>query len=228
MFSKTAKSREAGARVTAPGRGGFADELAAFANGRGGTVVLGIDDKAREVLGIAIEHIDAVESWVRELCNMTGTEVLLCIRAPQRWMSHAQIQAAGYAGDRRESKYQTDARDVGGPLDVQVMQALHFLRRNMLIQATKTLGRVEIPQFSERAVFEALVNAVAHRDYSMAGARVRLHMFGDRLELYVPGGLANTLTPDSVALRQYNRNELIVSLLARCPVGAEEESGGRI
>jgi ATP-dependent DNA helicase RecG len=107
----------------------------------------------------------------------------------------------------------------------QVMAALHFVRRNMLIQATKTLGRVEVPQFSERAVFEALVNAVAHRDYSMAGARVRLHMFGDRLELYVPGGLANTLTPDSMALRQYNRNELIVSLLARCPVGAEEGVG---
>lgn len=57
---------------------------------------------------------------------------------------------------------------------------------------------------------------MAHRDYSMAGARVRLHMFGDRLELYVPGALTNTLTPDSLHLRQSNRNELIVSLLARC------------
>ena len=64
---------------------------------------------------------------------------------------------------------------------------------------------------------EALVNAVAHRDYSIAGARIRLHLFGDRLELYVPGALANTLTPDSLHLRQASRNELIVSLLARCP-----------
>ena len=39
------------------------------------------------------------------------------------------------------------------------------------------------------------------------------------MELYVPGDLANTLTPDSMHLRQYSRNELIVSLLARCPVG---------
>ena len=68
------------------------------------------------------------------------------------------------------------------------------------------------------AVFEALVNAVAHRDYSMAGARVRLHIFRNRIELYVPGSLANTLTPDSMHLRQYSRNELIVSLLARCRV----------
>ena len=64
-------------------------------------------------------------------------------------------------------------------------------------------------------MFEALVNAVAHRDYSMAGARVRLHIFKNRIRLYVPGSLANTLTTDSMHLRQYSRNELIVSLLPR-------------
>ena len=41
----------------------------------------------------------------------------------------------------------------------------------------------------------------------------------------MPGGLANTLTPDSMHLRQCNRNELIVSLLARCPVGTDEALG---
>ncbi len=338
----------AGARVTDPGRSDFADELAAFANGRGGTLVLGVDDKTREILGLPIEHLDAVESWVREICNdsvkpaldavirklelpdstgklvplirvdvarslfvhktpggyfrrlgsskremppdilarifqersqsrvirfdespvpgtspaeldlqlarrfmrdgaeptdallrklrivaddgdgvprMTVTGVLLCTQEPQRWLPHAQIQAVSYAGERRDVNYQSDARDLGGPLDAQVMEALHFVRRNMRVQATKTTARVEFAQFSERAIFEALVNAVAHRDYSMGGARVRLHMFGDRIELYVPGGLANTLTPDSMHLRQYNRNELIVSLLARCPIGADEALG---
>lgn len=338
----------AGARVTAPARSDFADELAAFANGRGGTLVLGVDDKTRELLGLPVEHLDAVESWVRELCTdavkpaidavirkvelpdstgklvplirvdvarslfvhkspggyfrrlgsskremtpdvlarlfqersqsrvirfdespVPGTSpadldldlarrfmrdgakpsaaslrklrlvaddddgaaratvagVLLCTQEPQRWMAHAQIQAVSYAGERQDVNYQSDARDLGGPLDAQVMEALHFVRRNMRVQATKAAGRTERAQFSERAMFEALVNAVAHRDYSMAGARVRLHMFGDRIELYVPGGLANTLTPESMALRQYSRNELIVSLLARCPVGADEGLG---
>ena len=44
----------------------------------------------------------------------------------------------------------------------------------------------------------------------------------NRLELYVPGALANTLTPDSMHLRQYCRNELIVSLLTRCSVEGNE------
>ena len=333
----------AGDRVTGPRRDDFADELAALANARGGTVVLGVDDATREVHGIPLGSLDVVERWLHEVCNdslkppldadiyrlelngadgrpapvirvdiprslfvhkspggyfrrlgsakrempveilarliqersqsrmirfdespvprtgpadldyaltrrflsddavetgvtheaarklgllvdededaarLTLAGVLMCTREPQRWLPHACIQAVSYAGERTDVDYQTDARDIGGPLDAQVAEALHFVRRNMLVRAAKVTGRTERPQFSERAVFEALVNAVAHRDYSVAGSRVRLHLFGDRLELYVPGALANTLTPDSLHLRQASRNELIVSLLARCP-----------
>ena len=58
-----------GGRVKDPRRNDFADELAAFANARGGTVVLGVDDKTRTVTGIPLESLDAVEAWTRESCN---------------------------------------------------------------------------------------------------------------------------------------------------------------
>jgi len=61
--------RFSGARVTAPQRESLADELAAFANGRGGVLVLGVEDETREIVGIPIEKLDAVESLVREVCN---------------------------------------------------------------------------------------------------------------------------------------------------------------
>ena len=109
--------------------------------------------------------------------RITIAGVLLCTRDPGRWLPHAQIQAVSYMGERQDINYQSDARDIDGPLDEQVLEALHFVRRNMRVAATKAMARVERPQFSNRAVFEALVNAVAHRDYSMAGARVRLHLF---------------------------------------------------
>ena len=170
-----------GDRVAGPSRDALADELAAFANARGGTVVLGVDAKSGDVRGIPLDRLDLVETWVREICNDSVTPPL-----------DADILA-------------------------QVTEALHFVRRNILVRTTKSTGRMERPQYSERAVFEALVNAVAHRDYSMAGARIRLHLFADRLELHVPGALANSLTPESLHLLQASRNELIVSLLARCP-----------
>lgn len=58
-----------GGRVTAPDRRDFADELAALANSRGGTVVLGVDDQTRRIHGIPLDDIDTVETWVREICN---------------------------------------------------------------------------------------------------------------------------------------------------------------
>ena len=58
-----------GGRVRSPARCELADELAAMANGRGGTVVLGVDDRTRAVQGIPLGDLDAVEGWVREICN---------------------------------------------------------------------------------------------------------------------------------------------------------------
>ena len=65
-----------------------------------------------------------------------------------------------------------------------------------------------------RAVFEALVNAVVHRDYSKHGSKIRLFMFADRLEIHSPGELANTLTIDSLPFNQVTRNEILSRLLS--------------
>ena len=64
-------------------------------------------------------------------------------------------------------------------------------------------------------VDEAIVNAVAHRDYAISGSKIRLFLFADRLELYSPGKLPNTLTLDDMAYRTFTRNQLLVSYLSR-------------
>lgn len=90
-----------------------------------------------------------------------------------------------------------------------------LVKRHMQIPASKQLGRSEYPQYGRRTVFEAIVNAVAHRDYSMANNRIRLHLFVDRLELYSPGALPNSLTIEAMVSVSILRNELITSLFAR-------------
>ncbi|WP_245589146.1 ATP-binding protein [Desulfatirhabdium butyrativorans] len=102
-----------------------------------------------------------------------------------------------------------------------------FLKRNQTIYAENKPYRIEKHQFSERAVFESIVNAVAHRDYSIFGSKIRFFMFDDRLEIYSPGALPNTVTIDSIALRQATRNELITSLLAETPIAESIGSIGR-
>ncbi|MEZ5598074.1 MAG: ATP-binding protein [Pseudomonadales bacterium] len=118
--------------------------------------------------------------------------------------SSAFIQAVAYQGTviapQTVSAYQRDARDITGPLDQQIFEACDFVRKNMQVAAKKGSagGREDIPQFDMLAVFEAVTNAVAHRDYSMSGSKVRLRLFDDRLELFTPGLLANTMTTESL------------------------------
>ena len=88
----------------------------------------------------------------------------------------------------------------------------------MKTAASKTTGRSDKPQFDLGAVFEAVVNAAAHRDYSIHGSKTRLRLFADRLELYSPGALPNTMDVENLVHLQSSRNETLTSLLAKCPV----------
>ena len=96
----------------------------------------------------------------------------------------------------------------------------------MRVAARKDPARVNLPQYSERALFEAIVNAVVHRDYSISGIRIRLSMFEDRLEIQSPGSLPNNLTLESMEARQATRNEVLTSVLARMPVRGNRGVGG--
>ena len=56
-------------RIAGPSRNALADELGAFANGRGGTLILGVDDRTHDVAGIPLDALDTVETWIRQICN---------------------------------------------------------------------------------------------------------------------------------------------------------------
>jgi len=147
--------------------------------------------------------------------------ILAASKNPEKYLPNAYVQAVCYRGTERNAAYQEDAKDILGPIDMQIRETCRFVERNMRVFAAKSPERKDIPQYSMNAVFEAVVNAVAHRDYSIQGSKIRLHMFSDRLELFSPGSIPNTMTIDSLILRQAARNELLTSLLARCPVSLE-------
>ena len=153
--------------------------------------------------------------------------LLMACEQPNEFLTNAFIQAVVYRGTERNAAYQLDARDITGPLDVQIVEAYKFVEKNMKVYAIKEPARHDIPQYAMQAVFEALVNAVAHRDYSIQGSKVRLHMFSDRLEIFSPGAIPNTMTIESLPLRQAARNELLTSLLARCPMPFADFPGDR-
>ena len=143
--------------------------------------------------------------------------VLLCSAAPHEWLPGACITATHYKGRDRASG-QIDAKEITGPLNRQIADAVAFVARNMHVAARKEPARVNLPQYSIKALFEALVNAVAHRDYSIRTSKIRLSMFEDRLEIQSPGALPNNMTVESMSARQATRNEALTSVLGRAPV----------
>ena len=152
--------------------------------------------------------------------------VLLCTPNPEQLLPNACITATRYRGQDRASG-QIDAQEITGPLNEQIARAVAFAARNMQVAARKDPARSDLPQYSERAVFEALVNAVVHRDYSIRGTKIRLSMFDDRLEIQSPGSLPNNLTVESMGSQQSTRNEALTSVLARMPVGGTRGGGDR-
>ncbi len=161
-----------------------------------------------------------------EVLRATVAGVLLCATKPQESLPQAVITATHYRGTSRGSE-QLDAQEIEGPLQSQIADGMKFVARNMRVAARKSPAREDMPQYSKAAVFEALVNALAHRDYSMSSRRTRLSMFADRLEIDSPGQLPNGMTIENMDASQATRNEVIASVFGRIPVGDVPGSGHR-
>jgi len=139
--------------------------------------------------------------------------LLLFGKNPQRWLRSAEITGVRYAGPTMSDDFIRD--DIRGVLAEQIRRAETFvnanMRRGMRIDGFE---RKETPEYPISVVREAIVNAVAHRDYSIRGDNIRVLMFSDRMEVYSPGRLPGHVTLDNLLDERYSRNEAIVQVLA--------------
>ena len=166
----------------------------------------------------ALEQLRLLAADHAGVVRATVAGVLLCTRHPEKWLPNATITATLYRGRDRTSA-QLDAQVITGPLNRQIEEAVAFVARNMRVAARKVPGRIDMPQYSDRAVFEAVVNAVAHRDYSIRSSSIRISMFEDRLEIQSPGELPNGMTVEAMPSTQSTRNEALTSILGRMTTG---------
>lgn len=86
-------------------------------------------------------------------------------------------------------------------------------RNRRLVPRMEGVRRVDIPEYPDYSVREAIANAVAHRDWSLEGAKARLFMFDDRLEIWSPGKLLPPITLERLGYDQFSRNRLIARVL---------------
>ena len=140
----------------------------------------------------------------------TVAGLLVFATEPTDFLQSGSIEAARYGGTRLSSDDLIHAERLAGPASDQIDAGIAFVTRFM-----QGGDSPDAPQYDIDVVDEAIVNAVAHRDYAIAGAKIRLFLFADRLEIYSPGKLPNTITLDDMAYRTFTRNQLLVGFLSR-------------
>ena len=111
----------------------------------------------------------------------------------------------------------------------QLQDAVSFVRNNSHKKWWKEDDyREELPDYPERAVTEAIANAIIHRDYMQMGSEIHIDMYDDRLEIYSPGGmldgkLIQKLNPLTVPSKR--RNPLLADFFSRLGLMERRGSG---
>ena len=112
-----------------------------------------------------------------------------------------------------------DDKEISGSLITLLQGGEEFVRNNTKKRWKKTgNGRVEMPEYPERAVLECIVNGLIHRDYMILGSEVHIDIFDDRMEVYSPGGmmdgsLVQNLDTDNISSKR--RNPIIADVFSR-------------
>jgi ATP-dependent DNA helicase RecG len=148
--------------------------------------------------------------------------VLFFAQNPTRFIPQGSTTCVVYQGNNKVDII--DKKTFDFHLIGNIDESLAFLKRHLnLAYEIKSRQRTEKLEIPEVALREAVVNAVAHRDYFEKGATVMIEIFDNRVEISNPGGLPKGLNPKDFGKRTLARNPLIASLLHR--VGYIEKLG---
>lgn len=151
-------------------------------------------------------------------------------RHPQQFFPRLNVSFAVIPGVSKEDLSPSgmrflDSRTIIGPIPVMISEAMATLRRNMRVASyIKGAVRIDVPDYPEVAVREALANALMHRDYSPEGrgTQVQVNMYADRIEISNPGGLFGAVTVDRLGEFDVSasRNQTLARLLESTPFPA--------
>lgn len=183
---------------------------------------------------VRLAHLSMVLSRKELLQNLTllrdnhlkNAGVLLFAKDITKFFLKATITCVLYEGT---DKYNIiDKKEFTKDLYSNYQDALNYLKSKLNTMLIITGGphekRLELP---EKALREALVNALGHRDYGVRGANVLVDIFLDRIEITNPGGLVKGLKREDFGRKSLSRNTLLFGLIQRTDLVENVGSGIR-
>jgi len=149
--------------------------------------------------------------------TLTVAGVLLFAREPARWLPRAGVDFLKFEGttvDLGENFNLVKREELAAPLPRLIRRTWDvvgtFVRTRRQLRGLEMTEQPEYPNFAWR---EVIVNAIAHRDYSITGTSIQVRMFDDRLEVESPGGLPGIVTVENIRRHHFSRNPHIVGVL---------------
>lgn len=134
-----------------------------------------------------------------------------------------EVVCSVFSGFNKGSERIVTVNRFHGNIIADINYMIEFVEQRMnhsMIKLDNT--RKNIDAYPKRALFEGVINAVAHRDYFLDGTQIQMDMFKDRLEISSPGGFYRGekigKTYDLSGIISKRRNELITSVLVNCNV----------
>ena len=155
---------------------------------------------------------------VDENGNLTNAGALLADESPIR---HSRLFCTRWNGlDKAPGTVDAiDDKEYSGGLVNLLQLGIEFVANNSKKAWQKTKdGRMEMPDYPERAILEGLVNALIHRNYLEIGSEVHIDMFDDRVEIYSPGGMCDgtkVQERDLMHVPSRRRNPVIADIFNR-------------
>lgn len=154
----------------------------------------------------------------------TRAGAVLFAKDPRTFLRGAAVQLVRRTGIGPGPGPSAAREECAGPLSETVACCLDFVgRHTRRFEAVTGARREVIPEYPETVVREAIVNALAHRDYGLEGATVDVTVWDDRLEVRSPGPLPGHITVENMRREHYSRNPRIMRVLKT--MGFVEEYG---
>ena len=147
---------------------------------------------------------------------LSSAGVLVFGKDPQKIMPQSRISAVSFKGNSEDADI-IDRKEISGRIPVMINEAKTFFKRNIRNPAIEHgFYREDILLYDHKALGEAVINALVHRDYSLSGSQIRLFIFDDRIEIRSPGKLPNSVALENIKLGVHaERNRTIVRLLTQ-------------
>lgn len=140
--------------------------------------------------------------------------VLFLAKHPEDVFFHAVVRCVLFKGT--DKVYIIDDKTFGGPLLQQYNKTIEWLKDKLQVayEIEGTGPRKEVWEIPLEVFKEAIINALAHRDYDEQGASITIEMFDDRVEITNPGTLLPVVAKN-FGRKSLSRNPLVFGLFTR-------------